>query len=174
MGESAQQSRSDVLRVSRWRCQKTPPAPHPWLWNLLYACTRIEQQEQESVAFMSANTRVTGWKHRFGWKVDGRRIRAGDGFLSAGIMAAGSQFSWWFADFYGAKKTTFQRFTAKRYPLLIMDVEQFFYIYTFKEGLMAKNDLMNFAQSFAIVMKNPIRSTVKRKRGEALHFWALN
>jgi hypothetical protein len=68
---------------------------------------------------MSANTRVSAWKHRFGWKVDGRRISAGDGFLSAGIMAAGSQFSWWFADFYGSRKTTFQHFTAKRYLVLI-------------------------------------------------------
>jgi len=50
MGESAQQSRSDVLRVSR-RCQKTPPAPHPWLWNLLVLLARIEQERERERRF---------------------------------------------------------------------------------------------------------------------------
>ena len=44
-----------------------------------------------------------------------------------------------------------------------------FYI---KEGPLTKNGPIDFAQSLAIYMKNPITFMAKRKRGVASHFWA--
>jgi len=41
-----------------------------------------------------------------------------------------------------------------------------------KEGPLTKNGPIDFAQSWAIHMKNPIRLMAKRKRGVASHFWA--
>jgi len=40
----------------------------------------------------------------------------------------------------------------------------------FKEVLMTKNGPIDFAQSWAIYIKNPIRFMAKRKRGVALLF----
>jgi hypothetical protein len=43
---------------------------------------------------------------------------------------------------------------------------------SFKKGPLANNGLIDFAQSWAILIKNPIRYMAKRKRGVASHFWA--
>jgi hypothetical protein len=37
---------------------------------------------------------------------------------------------------------------------------------------LTKNGSIDFAQSWAIYIKNPIRFIVKRKKGVASHFWA--
>jgi hypothetical protein len=43
---------------------------------------------------------------------------------------------------------------------------------TFKEGPLTKNGPIDFAQSWAIHKKNPIKFMAKRKKGVTRHFWA--